>query len=57
MTSASHTNSQTTNGNKPAPQIDNKESNKPKSDGLSFIISFYSRSIIIFSLFIQIFSN
>jgi hypothetical protein len=41
------------NTNKP-----NAQTNKNgRSDGVSFIISFSSRSIIIFSLFIQILSN
>jgi len=41
------------NTNKPNAQTNSKG----RSDGISFIISFYSRSIIIFSLFIQILSN
>jgi len=41
------------NNNKPHAQTNNKR----RSDGVSFIISFYSRSIIIFSLLIQILSN
>jgi hypothetical protein len=54
---ASKMNSQDINDKKPTAQTNSKGSTTAKSDGVSFIRSFYYRSIIIFLLIIQMLSN